>query len=586
MEHAMRKLLLTILLIFTTSHAADFGDISIERLPRLHDLYISDGYQSNTYRLQNKGAKPAAVTIRESVTYSNSHNYMKSRSMALAPMTTAYLSLYSPQFRDSSSKGFMYRHFIDGNCEIFINGTRQVLPPELLHLEGTTNRVSMIVQGLVSPSLPLNEYKTLLGSTHGNEHLTGAASPVEQWPTHVREYAGFTSVLISSEDRIKPEVSQALEDFVHLGGTLITIVPPEAPWPLADVPEPAKCDVHKVGFGRIVMVRPINRQNKAALQSVIQELNAADSVRQQRFNNQERPRYPALESLYGFTITPPEVKGISIPESTLKIPPHTIPLFTLFLVMVVFAVIIGPLNYWYLQRKGKQLLLIFTTPIISIVFCLFVFLFITFYEGWRSHGAACGFTILDQTKHRADTFARVIMDAAIRPSGGFAFSADDLVSFEGDGKIEVMDAPGQTIASSVMKPRVPLNYTVSRTESHREQLDIVFNGDQATVTNGLGAEVTSLVILSHENIIFHHYQPIPPGGTVTLNGSAWGRTPEARTLPQIVSTLIEETERNVSYTTPWLQKGQFVAKVNEPLFYSIGMKPDILNATHFIFGRF
>ena len=584
----MRKLLLTILFIIATSHAADFGDISIERLPRLHDSYVPYGYLSNTYRLQNKGVKPATVAIREYVTYSYSHNYMRSRSMALAPMTTAYLSLYSPQFRDSPTVGFTHRYFRDGNCEIFINGTRQVLPPELLHLEGTTSHADKSVLCLVSPSLPLNEYRTLLGFTHGNDFLTGAVTPVEQWPTHVREYAGFSSVWLSSADRIKPEVSQALEDFVHLGGTLITIVPPEAPWPLADVPEPAKYDIRKVGFGRIAMLRPITRQNKTALQSIIQKLNAADSSTQNIiFNDQERHRYPALASLQSLAILPSEIKGVSIPESTLKIPPHTIPLFMLFLVMVVFAVIIGPLNYWYLQRKGKQLLLIFTTPAISIVFCLFVFLFITFYEGWRSHGAACGFTILDQTKHRADTFAHIIMDAAIRPSGGFAFSADDLVSFEGEGKIEVMDAPGQTIASSVMKPRVPLNYTVSRTEPHREQLDIVFNGDQATVTNGLGAEVRSLVILSHENIIFHHYQPIPPGGTVTLNGSDWSHsTPEARTLPQIASTLIEETEWNASYTTPWLQKGQYVARVNEPLFYSIGMKPDVLNATHFIFGRF
>ncbi|MBR5024259.1 MAG: hypothetical protein IKX48_04270 [Victivallales bacterium] len=444
-----------------------------------------------------------------------------------------------------------------------------------------------LLLGLVSPSLPLNDYKTLLGFIHEHDIVKLAASPVEQWPTHVREFTGLSSIWISSQDKISSEVRQALDDFVHLGGTLITIVPPEAPWPLADAPEPNDSDVRNVGYGRIVTLRPVSMQNRATLQPLIQRLNAVDRTKRNIvFNEQERNRYPALGSLRQYSFRHSEIMDVNIPASFLETPPHTIPLFKLFLVMAVFAVIIGPLNYWYLQRKGKQLLLILTTPAISILFCLFVFLFITFYEGWRSHGAACGFTILDQTKHRADTFAHVIMDAAIRPSGGFAFSADDLVSFEGDGKIEVMDAPGQTIASSVMKPRVPLNYTVSRTESHREQLDIVFNGDQATVTNGLGAEVTSLVILSHENILFHHYQPIPPGGTVTLNGSAWGRTPEARTLPQIVSTLIEETERNVSYTTPWLQKGQFVAKVNEPLFYSIGMKPDILNATHFIFGRF
>ena len=66
MEHAIRQLLLTCLFIIAAIHAADFKEISIERLPQWHDYaFIPGGYQSNTYRLQNKGDKPAAVTIRE-----------------------------------------------------------------------------------------------------------------------------------------------------------------------------------------------------------------------------------------------------------------------------------------------------------------------------------------------------------------------------------------------------------------------------------------------------------------------------------------------------------------------------------------
>ncbi|MBO7534660.1 MAG: hypothetical protein J6T46_11780, partial [Victivallales bacterium] len=487
----MRQLFLTILLLITTAicHAADFKEITIERLPQLYDAYIPGGYQSNTYRLQNKGDKPANVTIRESVTYSNSINYARTRSMVLAPMTTAYLSLYSPQFqKETSLKRTPHYYLRDASCSIDINGKRQELPNELLHLPAANGYSGNLLLGLVSPSLPLNDYKTLLGFIHEHDIVKLAASPVEQWPSHVREYTGLSSIWISSEDKITPEVRQAFNDFVHLGGTLITIVPPEAQWPLPDVPEPKDCHVRNIGYGRIITVRPITMQDRAALTPLIQRLNAVDRTRRNYiFNEQERNRYPALESLRHFSFRRSELKDINIPAIFLETPPHTIPLFKLFLVMAVFAVIIGPLNYWYLQRKGKQLLLIFTTPAISIVFCLFVFLFITFYEGWRSHGAACGFTMLDQTEHRADTFAQVVMDAALRPSGGFTFSADDLVTFKDYGTINVLDAPGQTIASSVMKPRVPVTYSVSRTELRRDQLDLVFNGDKATVTNGLGA---------------------------------------------------------------------------------------------------
>ena len=587
----MRQLFPTILLLLIIAavcHAADFKEISIERLPQLHDAYIPGGYQSNTYRLQNKGDKPANVTIREAVNYTNSLDYVRTRSMSLAPLTTAYLSLYSPQFQKETSLRHTPHYFLrDVSCRIEINGKRQELPNELLQFPVANGYSGNLLLGLVSPSLPLNDYKTLLGFIHENDIVRLAASPVEQWPAHVREYTGLSSIWISSEDKITPEVRQALNDFVHLGGTMITIVPPEARWPLPDVPEPNNCHVRNVGYGHIITVRPISIQNRATLQSLIQRLNAVDRSRRNFvFNEQERNRYPALESLRYFSFRRPELRDLNIPASFLETPPHTIPLFKLFLVMAVFAVIIGPLNYWYLQRKGKQLLLIFTTPVISILFCLFVFLFITFYEGWRSHGAACGFTLLDQTEHRADTFARVVVDAALRPSGGFTFSADDLVSFKGEGSIDVMDAPGQTIASSVMKPRVPLKYSVSRTEPRREQLDIAFNGNKATVTNGLGAEIASLVILSHDNILFDYDQPLQPGETITLNGTSRSDPPEPLTLPQIATTLFDETEAKVPYTATWLKKGQYLAKLDEPVFYSTGMKPDIFNVTHFIIGKF
>ena len=585
----MCKLLPTILLIIAaTCQATDFKDIAIERLPNLYEGYAPGCYQSNTYRLQNKGDKPANITIREQALYSHSMSYARTRSMALAPMTTAYLSLYSPQFQKEISRRSVPHHYLrEASCDITINGKRQDLPDELLQLPNAASFSGHLLFGLVSPSIPINEYKTLLGLIHEHDLVSVAASPVEQWPTHVREYTGLLSVWISSEDRIRPEVRQALDDFVHLGGSLIVIVPPEAAWPLADVQETANGHVRKLGFGHIVTLRPITKQNQAVLHALIQRLNAEDrSKRNMIFTERERSQHPALGTLRGFAVGRGEINHIVIPDKILQTPPHTIPLFALFLVMAVFGIIIGPLNYWYLQRKGKQLLLIFTTPVISIVFCLFVFLFITFYEGWNSHGAACGFTLLDQTEHRADTYAQIVMDAAFRPSGGFTFSADDLVTFKGDGKIEVMDTPGQTIASSVMKPRVPLKYTVKRTEPRREQLEIVFRGNKATVTNGLGVEVKGLAILSYDNFMFRHDQSIPPGESITIEGTTWNQQSSIVNLPEIATVLFEETEAGTPYTADWLKKGQYIAKINEPVFYSIGMKPDILNATHFIIGKF
>ena len=136
------------------------------------------------------------------------------------------------------------------------------------------------------------------------------------------------------------------------------------------------------------------------------------------------------------------------------------------------------------------------------------------------------------------------------------------------------------------RPSHPEVRPIKRTEPRREQLDIVFRGDKATVTNGLGVEVESLVILSYDNFIFRHDQPLSPGESITLDGMLSDQTPSQVNLPQIATMLFEETEAQVPYTADWLKKGQYIAKTNEPIFYSTGMKPDVLNAMHFIIGKF
>ncbi|MBO7618978.1 MAG: hypothetical protein J6T06_00595, partial [Victivallales bacterium] len=74
--------------------------------------------------------------------------------------------------------------------------------------------------------------------------------------------------------------------------------------------------------------------------------------------------------------------------------------------------------------------------------------------------------------------------------------------------------------------------------------------------------VASLVILSHDNFLLNHDQPVQPGETVTLHGTPQVNPPEPLTLPQIATTLFDETEAKIPYTATWLNKGQYLAKVD------------------------
>lgn len=585
----MRQFLLTILIIAAVCRAAEFGDISIERLPILSNTFIPLNYQSNTYRLQNNGDKPASITIQEQVGPNPVH-YIRTRSMELAPRTTATLSLYSPPYKMT--------HYYPGNpsCEIFINGKRQQLPQELSYIDVPSGREDSFLHILASPSLNAQHIRTLFTLEMA---LTTSNSPVMQWPTHARDYIGYSSIMISSQDNVPPEIRHALDDYVRLGGLLAVIVPENAPWPLSDIPESATLHSRQLGFGKIVTVRPINKQNSAAVQAILQRPAPMPGKPITMPNLQP---FPPLNTLKELVTDAPywtwdRLKDNIRPEF-LKTIEHAFPMLALLLIMTAFAIVIGPLNYWLLHRKGKQLLLIFTTPVISIIFCLLVILFITFREGWRSHGATYGFTVLDQKAHQASTWAKTTIDAAFRPSGGFRFSTDDILTFQSGDELEVLDAPGQIIDSSVMQPRVPMEYALCRTEPRREQLDITFNDNNTvTVVNGLGAEVKELTIFAPDKRLFKYFEPLPPGGSVTLHPTSIKTVstqyPVKHNVEKaIVYKLFEfHSQKTDLFGQAFdiesvMEPGQYVAWLEEPLFYSLGMKTSTLKATHFVIGRF
>ncbi|MCR5381418.1 MAG: hypothetical protein K6G44_10590 [Lentisphaeria bacterium] len=593
----MRQLPLTILLIIAAvCHAAEFGDISIERLPSMHtQQFIYNQYETNTYRVKNNGLQPATVTIREtdrSHSVSNDISYIRTRSLEVAPQTTALLTLYSPPLLATVHYGAV-------TCNIAINGKDIKLPFELAHPPATSGYEDTIIQDiLMSPSLPYQNELNQLIFSYLNRHVQTinhmvASTAIEQWPTHVREYAGYDAIFISSTDKPKQETRQALDDYVRIGGKLVIIVPEDAPWPQQNGPE-GLYHQRQLGYGKIHTVRPVTQQNKAYHTSIMQKITAtsdgkvrADILDKESFFQKEQPLNALLNLLNNNSYKTNRI----IPDSMLDFPKTEIPLFALFLVMIIFAVIIGPLNYWYLQRKGKQLLLVLTTPVISIVFCVIVFLFITFREGWQSHGAAVGFTLLDQTEHQATTYAKVIMNAAFRPSGGFRFSSDELLSFnQTDGTLEVLDEPGQVIAPSIMKTRVPFSYNICKTEPRREQLEITFNGKIATVVNGLGAEITDLLINSPDGAFaFKHDAPLPPGGSISIKGEVQN-TPFHSNTATVCPPILPPEEiikrLGTQSANTWLPTGYYFAKTKEPLFHSLGMTPDTLKATHVVIGRF
>jgi hypothetical protein len=78
-----------------------------------------------------------------------------------------------------------------------------------------------------------------------------------------------------------------------------------------------------------------------------------------------------------------------------------IPVRGMFIVMLLFTILIGPLNIRILTRKKRRIWLLWTVPAISLAACLTLAGYMFLSEGWTGHVRAEGLTILDENNQRA-----------------------------------------------------------------------------------------------------------------------------------------------------------------------------------------
>ena len=94
-------------------------------------------------------------------------------------------------------------------------------------------------------------------------------------------------------------------------------------------------------------------------------------------------------------------------------------------ILIVFTLLIGPVNYWVLWRKRRQVLLVLTAPVISAVFILLLAGYVLAGEGLGVRGRAVTFTMLDQVAEAGGHARRALSlyAAGMTPGGGLRVRA-------------------------------------------------------------------------------------------------------------------------------------------------------------------
>ncbi|RKU11610.1 hypothetical protein C6502_07910 [Candidatus Poribacteria bacterium] len=346
------------------------------------------------------------------------------------------------------------------------------------------------------------------GSTPSYETID-LGLPVSAWNTTWLGFSRYDGIIVTAEDirQMPPDVQSALWHYVECGGALFVLGEHELPesWGLKGLLKPELptdsegIAVYNVGFGQYIVSPATDAKNL----------------------NQKQWRF-VIESWTKTGI--PWQWNNSVEEANRIFPVVSrlgIPVRGLFLLMLLFAIVIGPVNLIMLSRRKRRIWLLWTTPVISLITCLGVFAYATFAEGWKQVVRTEGLTILDERVHRATTIGWTAFYSALTLGEGLHFGYETeltpQISARDTNKVLTVDwTHDQHLGSGWVTARVPIHFMVRKSETRRERVTVRRGANAGLrIVNSLGADISQFWLEDRDGAIYSAID-IPAGEEVEL----------------------------------------------------------------------
>jgi len=197
-------------------------------------------------------------------------------------------------------------------------------------------------------------------------------------------------------------------------------------------------------------------------------------------------------------------------------------------VITLFVLVIGPLNFYLLRRRKRLNLLVVTVPCIAGVITLSLLLYAVLADGLGTRVRVRSYTEIDQRHGTTTCWSRLSYYAGMAPRGGLVFPDDvavlplefdpwETAASRGRAR-EVSWEDEQHLRNGWIEARTATQYVTIRSRATEARLEFALAGDSSetlAVTNRLGTPVEMLLVRTPEGD-YHGGTALDDGDTVTL----------------------------------------------------------------------
>lgn len=177
--------------------------------------------------------------------------------------------------------------------------------------------------------------------------------------------------------------------------------------------------------------------------------------------------------------------------------------------ITLFVLVIGPLNYWLLWRRQQLQLLVITTPLVALVATLGLAAYAAVSDGFGVKARAHSITLLDQSTGEAASWSRVSHYVATTPEEPPVIPADTVIypiepvweSAFADRDADLTldwEADRQVLKTGWTPSRTPVQHLLVRSRKTDKRLEFAGAGDGLRVSNRFGVPLELLVVRNEE----------------------------------------------------------------------------------------
>ncbi|MFN3152388.1 hypothetical protein [Bremerella sp.] len=185
------------------------------------------------------------------------------------------------------------------------------------------------------------------------------------------------------------------------------------------------------------------------------------------------------------------------------------PVTTFELLITLFVILIGPVNYFVLRSFGRLNFLIVTVPVGALMVTAVLMTYAVLSDGLSTKSRIRTVTLLDQTTGNGASWSRQAYYAGLASTSGLTYPTDTAVYgyeqyplTEHTGQKRMTWGDEQVLQGGYFRSRVTQQYLAIRPFQTSQRLSVSTQGSNPTVKNELGTRISHLILTDENGVQF------------------------------------------------------------------------------------